>query len=536
MMPNSHVLFTPHAADGLKRGFDTLARTLAATLGPGQGVVLNAAEAGNTPELLEDAATIARRVIQLPDRVEDVGAMLLRNLVWRMRTQAGDGSALTAVLAGAILDETHRLAAAGANKMLLREGIQMGAKAAMAALAQMSRPVEDEIDLIHFAQTVTGHQEIGRLLGEIYDILGADAHITVEDYVAPYFERDYLEGGRWKGKLASPYLMTDQARGRALQFPCHVVLYAGEVSTAEDIAAVLTLAASAEVKKLALFVHDISGAALNTVVMNHHQSKMSIIAAALRETASKRRFDFEDLATLTGATVISPEKGQTLTGIQITDMGTAKRVEADAEEVIVVGDGRQNQSIRTQIERLRQRLHQLEPEDETRSETRMRLARLSGNIATLKIGALTAVERKRLHQRAEKGIRAVPLALSDGLVPGGGVALLNSIPAVKRVQAEGEVRWGVEAFARALKAPFYQIVGNANILEPGVALADAQRQGSNFGYNALTAEIVDMTEAGIWDAAAVLQQAIRTAASGAAMALTIDTIVLKKRPQTSYTP
>lgn len=535
-MPHPSVLFAPHAAAGLKSGFDRLGRALAATLGPSQGLIFNDLDKPGPPEPLEDAAAIARRVLQLPDRAEDVGAMLLRNLVWRMRSRVGDGGATAAVLACAILAEAERMRASGANPMRLRDGIKTAARAAIAALQAQARPAGDETDLIAFARTVTGHERLGELLGEVYDILGPDAHVTVEDYLAPYFERDYLEGGRWKGRLISPYLITDPARQRAVQQPCAVVLFAGEISDAVELAPVLELVAVSPPRKLALLAHEISGPALNLLVINHSQNRLPVVAAALRRPVTARRDDFEDLAALTGAAIISPELGRGLGSIRPADLGAARRVEADADEVIVVGDAGHSASARAQIRLLAARAAGLEPDDEALPELQMRVARLAGHVATLKIGAHSKTERAFLRGRAEKGLKALPHALRSGLVPGGGVAYLNCIAAAQASAGEREARWGAEIVARALAAPFRQIVTNAGLAHPGVTLADARRAGPTFGYDAVQDRIVDMAEAGIWDAAGVLAAALETAASGAIMALTTETIVLKKKPQKSYEP
>lgn len=528
------VVRTPQADIRLKRGFDTMADLLALTLGPTQGIILSEREGQAEP--LTDAAVIARRILELPDRAEDVGAMLLRNLVWRMHLRAGDGCATTAVLAQSILDQAHCYKAAGANAMLLQRGLKKAAAAAMEALAQMAQPVEDEDDLSRVAETVTGEPELSLILGEMFDILGPDGYVIIQDYVAPYLEREYKEGGRFQGRLVSPYLITEPATRRTTLTNSPVALYAGPVSSLEDVQPLLELALRQEAKGITLLAHEIKGTALNTLVANHQPDKLRVAAVALRRPAAKRRTDFEDLAALTGAALISPELGRRLSHITAADLGQAQRVEADTESVVVVGHPQQAVSIREKIETLQARLDSLPPDDDNREELRFRMARLSGRVATLKLGAHTKTARDTLHQKAEKGLRSLPLALREGIAPGGGVAFLDCIPAAQAVAAGGEEGWGVDILSRALEEPFRRIVANAQKDSPAVKLAEARRQGPGVGYNALTGQTVPMIEAGIVDAAGTLRLALETAVSGAAIALTTETLILRRHLTKSMKP
>jgi chaperonin GroEL len=539
-MPKPGVLHNPEAGIGLKRGFDTLADLLALTLGPSQGIILSQPQTGSSPEVLTDSATIARRMMQLPQPTEDVGAMLLRNLVWRMYQRVGDGCATTAVLAQAILREAHRYQAAGANPMLLRTGLDKAARATLDALGGMARPVAGEDDLIAVAETIAGEPELSLLLGEIFDLLGPDAHVEIEEYVAPYYEREYKEGGRFKGRLASPYLITDAPTRRAIQSGCAVALYGGGVASIEDLEPLLELVARSENKRLLLLAHEVSGTALSTLVANHQKGSLQVIAASLRRPESKRRSDFQDLAVLTGAAFLSPELGSTLRQIQAGDLGTARRVEADADEVIVVGDTSHAAAVRAQIDELRGQLQALDDaaNREEVEELRFRVARLSGQVATLKVGASTKTEREVMLQKARKGLRALPIALREGVVAGGGMAYVHCVPAVHaaRETLAGEAAWGADILERALQEPFLRIAQNAGIDSPATLLDRARRQGPEYGLDAVSGQIVDLWASGILDAAGVLCEALRTAVSGATMAFTTDAIVHKRRPQESLEP
>jgi chaperonin GroEL len=400
----------------------------------------------------------------------------------------------------------------------------------------MAQPVEDEEDLTRVAETITAEPDLSLILGEMFDILGPEAYINIEDYVAPYLEREYQEGGRWAGRLTSPYLITDAAKRRAILANCTVALYAGPVSEIGDVQPLLELVAHTKPPRLALVTHEIKGNALTTLIANHQQKRIQTIAVELRRPAGKRQTDFEDLAVLTGATVLAPEIGRPLATIKASDLGLAQRAEADADSMVVVGDPQYAAAVRQQIEQLQGRMQGLPAEDDGLEELQFRLARLSGRVATLKIGAYTKAARESMRQKAAKALRALPLALQAGVAPGGGVAYLDCIPAVKAVSAQGEAAWGVDILARALEEPFRRIVTNAGVDSPATVLAEARRQGPGIGYDALRGRMVNMTEAGILDAAGVLRLALMTAVSGAALALTTETIVHKRRPETSLEP
>lgn len=535
-MPIPAVLQDPDASAGMKRGFDTLARLLALTLGPTQGVVVMESFGASKFEALSDASTIARRMLALPDRVEDVGAMLLRNLVWRTHLAVGDGTATAAVLSQAILNHAHRYQVAGANAMALRHGIELAVGAAAAALGQMARPIEDEEEFACAAQTITAEPDLGRILGEMFYILGPDAHITIQDYVAPYLEREYHEGGRWGARLASRYFVNNPVAQSTSASACHVAIYDGALVELEDVQPILELITRVQPGRLLLVARAISGVALSTLVLNHQRNTVEVIAVELHRPGLRGTSDCEDLAVLTGTRVFSPATGSGLRGITASDLGTLRRVEIRAEVMAVVGDEGHSAAVRRHIETLRVRMAGLPEDDEARSELHFRLARLAGQAGTLKIGASTEAEQKVLRQKAEKGVRALPIALREGVIPGGGVAYLNCIPTVRRLSVEGEAALGVEVLACALEAPFLRIVYNAGEASPRAVLCEARRLGTQYGYDVLQRQIVRMEAAGILDAAGVLRWVLETAASGAVMALTTEAIVLKRRPRTSAEP
>ena len=534
-MPTPQLLQGQQATRALKRGFDQIADLLAQTLGPTQGVILSQHETRGV-EMLSDAAMIARRIIALPDRAQDVGAMLARNLVWRQHLRVGDGCATAVVLARAMLEHAHRCVAAGVNAMMLRRGMDCATRAAVDALRAQARPVNADGALARVAETITGDDRLSAVLAEIFDKLGPDAFVTIEDYLAPFLERQYYEGGRWNGRLVSPYLITDPSTRRAIIENCHIALYAGDVTMLDDVQPLLELVAGTAWHQVALIAKSISSAALTTLVLNHRQGKLKILAAELRDMESKRLLDFNDLAVLTGATVLSPETGRTLHHIEPTDLGAAPRVEADADEMIVVAGEGDPDASKQHADALRAWLATLDENDDEHKHLRMRIARLNGQVAKLMIGAHTEAHRKVIRLHAEKAMRALPLALREGVVAGGGVAYLNCIAALDSIRADGDEVFGVEIVRRALGEPFRRIALNAGVSAPAALRAEAQARGANFGYDAMNERIVAMDDAGILDAVGVLREALLTATSGAAMALTTETIVLHKNPETVAEP
>lgn len=534
-MPTPDVVFNPQAFASMRRGFSKLARLLATTLGPGAGVVLSAGRPAESPEPLVDTAAIAQRFVELPDRRENVGAMLARHLAWRMNVNVGDGCATMATIAEALLDRAQRALAAGIHPAALQAGIAAATAAAVAELRHMTRPLAGEDELVAVARTVTGEHQLSALVAEIFDILGPDAAVTVEEYVAPYLEREYLHGGRWLAFLASPFLITSPEQRLATVDDAAVALFAGEVRTLDDVRPLLD-SLPEDGRRLLLVANRVEGDALAALVHNQQRGALRVVAATMRQAGEANRDDYADLAALTGARVLLPEAGETLRSIRPPDLGRARRASCAATTLDVTG-GRETPELREHLAALRRRAASIEVDrDGTRSALRARVGRLLGGSAVLKLGAATKAETALLCQRAERATQALATALRAGVVPGGGAAYLACLPAVRALALPGDQAQGAGCVLHALQAPLRQIVANAGFRDPQTALAEALRAGKGYGYDALADAVVAMEPCGVIDPAEVAVAALQVAASGAATLLSTDVLILKRAPAISAQP
>lgn len=569
-MPTPQVIFYPQSTSALKHGWDEIARVAALTLGPAGRNVITLNPITQKAELQSDAANIARHIVAVPNRAADVGAMLMRNLIWRISQRVGDGSATAAVIAQALLDQALRYRVAGANVVLLKRGVEAALAAALAELADMAMPVRTHTELIGLANGITGHEGLSNLLGEIFYNLGSEAHIQVEEYVAPYLDRVYLEGGRWVARIASPYLYTEPTARRSVFADCAVVLFEGDVTEAEQVLPLLELLADLPeaARKITLFAHEVSGAALSTLVANHQAKTVEVLAVELRRAGAQRAADFEDLAVLTGANILSPERGRALAQVQQSDIGLARRVEATPDECLVSGEigasGGSQDAIDAHILALQTQAKQLPSHtpdrDKLVADLQQRIARLIGRVATLKVGAYSETERAHLIAKANKALRALPLAINEGVVPGGGSALLKIAQKLREKSQEPrpktqelgtqhlaletqdsglsaqDAMWGWEILAAALEAPFVQICSNAGMRRPHDWIDPICKTRRPMAFDVLTQQLLPARKSGRLDAVGVLREALQIAVSGAMMALTVDVLVLHRDPKVMMEP
>ena len=535
-MPIPKVVFRPDSADYLKQGFDKIADLLAITLGPTQGNVLSWSETKERAEMLDDAATIARRIVQIPDRRQDVGAMMLRQLVWRMHKEVGDGTATAAVLARALLHEGTKLVTAGATAVHIQRGIQKAVDMAIDAVQAMAIPAATEADLTAVAQAVTGDESLAWSLGEMFDLLGANAHIEVKKLVAPYLEREYIEGACWEGKLLAPTFINAVGLQRAIQSDCLVALYDNEVRTVADIGPLLTLAKQQPGRKLLFVAPNIIEEALNllTAVHQHSKHQMNIIGFTINLGGEQGRSQLDDLALLTGATVMGEMMGRPLKNAKLDYLGRAERIEATKDHLYIARGHGDRTLVQEQLADLNTRFDTLAYDDAQRDGMERRIGQLAGRMGVLKVGAYTQPERDVLHQKAERAIRSLKATAEKGYVPGGGVAYARAAQQIDPDQAaNADERLGMLAAQKALSAPFLQIMKNAHVAAPEVALNTVLATDERYVFDAVRRQLCPALEAGIVDPTKVVQRALEASASGAAMALSVDVTVLRQRPVTN---
>ncbi|MCD6520045.1 MAG: chaperonin GroEL, partial [Anaerolineae bacterium] len=480
------------------------------------------------------AGTVARRIIGLPDRVEDMGAMLMRHMTWRMRDEIGDGSATAAVIARVIAREAHRMAVAGANPMLLKRGIEKATAAVVQALEEMSEPLEGEEEIAAVATASIGDAEIGKILGEMYDILGPNANIVIVPYIATFHDRAYHEGARFEGGYLSPYFITDTARRVAVLEDVYVLVGDLTFREPQDVQGILEKVRRAGGKSLFIACRMMYDAAIGVLVANNEKGTIRSCAANIKPVGDLRRGTIENIAILTGGHPLTDKAGIAFEDISLEDLGRADRVIVTREHYTIVGGKGDRQVIRERVKQLRQRLRST-TDSEERDTYRALVKHFSAGVGELRIGGLTEEEREVLTQLAEQAMRTVSAAMEGGIVPGGGAAYLAAIPALEDVEAEGDEALGVRIIARALEEPMRCIAENVGV-HPPLVIAEARKAGPGYGFDAIRKKVVNMREAGIMDPTLVIRRALQQAVSGALMLLTTDALVLHRKPEESFQP
>jgi len=528
----------------MQLGVNRMADVLAPTLGPTGTPVVCEGNSRNKLDFLDDAATIVRRIISLGNPRLDVGAMIVRNVVWRVDQRAGDGGATTAVLMRAIFEAGLRQVTAGANAMQLNRGIRLGMDAALAALAAQAQPGGDETLLASVARTVTRDDDLARILGELSYLLGPDAHVQVETYVAPYLQRTYVAGAVYGAKIASTHFYTESERKRTAHAAPAVAVLDHALSTTDQAVALLRATIESGRATLLIVAPEITGAALSLLVANHVQPadkrKVAILAVSLTSVGDERRWTPDDLSLLTGATVLGSQAGRGADKATPADLGTAQRVEFAAERLAVVAEPARRGAVQTEIANVRNRLDQMLLDDKDRPALARRLATLSGGIGVLKVGAHSRLGQELRRVQSERTLKVLSAVQRGGVVAGAGAALVHCAAAVRQMAATtsevDDVRLGIRVLADALVAPLRQILVNAGVDAPAVIVDRIVTAGAGATFDAMQQKVVDAQAAGVLDAAEVLTVVLQSAVSGALMALSTDAIVYHRKPQTSLEP
>ena len=520
--------FNTEARQSLKDGVDILASAVKTTLGPkGRNVALD--KKYGAPTVTHDGVTVAKE-IELDNHFANMGAQLLKEAATKTNDVAGDGTTTAIVLAQAIVHEGMRNVAAGANAMQLKQGIDLGADALVKKLQEMATPVKGKEEIAQVAAISAADPEIGTLIAEVMEKVGKDGVITVEESKGLEFETEYTEGMQIDRGYLSPYLVTNPERMEAELDNPFILITDKKVSAIKDILPVLEQVAQ-QGKPLVILAEDVDGEALATLVVNKLRGTLNVLAVKAPGFGDRRKEMLRDIAAVTGAQVVSEEIGRTLDSVTVADLGSARRVVSTKDDTTFIEGAGDPDAIKGRIDQIRTQIENT-TSDFDREKLQERLAKLAGGVAVIKIGAATETELKEKKHRVEDALSATRAAVEEGIVPGGGVALINALSSLDAVQAEGDVQTGVNVFRRALEEPLRGIVSNAG-MDGGVAMemvrrAQQEQKNPNIGYDVIGQNYVDMLKAGIIDPVKVTRSAVENAASIAGMILTTEALISDK--------
>ncbi len=530
------VLFAPQALTSLLQGVDAIANAVRPTLGPTPHIVAMDRvfnTSSRPPELLDDAATIARRMIEIPGVFVNPGAMLVRHVLWSVYEQVGDGSATAAVIMQALVKEGVRLSAAGWNTMPMRRGIERGLERAVEVLQTMVHPIETEAEVAGLALAASADPGLAKILGEIFDTLGPDGHIEVQAAYSPGMKHEYIEGAYWNTGWLSSAMATNETRTEAKLSDAYVLVARSRIDSYEDIAPLLEAAAK-ETTPLFIVALDIGGTALNVLLAN--QEKLKTVAVKAPSFGDHMENNLEDMAILTGTRVYRNDLGESLAKLKLSDLGRARSITVNRDYTGILGGSGDPRQLRERIATVRAQIKNTNPrETELMKQLRERLGKLVGGVAVIYVADATESESETHRESVQRTVNTIRHAQMGGIVPGGGAALIRCARALRDLKLPAEQAVGVDALARALEGPLRSIARNGGYDE-GPVVAHAHKQREGWGFNALTGEFEDLRAAGIVDPLPVVQTALEKAVSGAIMILTTSVTVHRKNPPTETTP
>jgi len=525
------IAFDEEARRGLEAGMNKLADAVRVTLGPkGRNVVL--AKQWGAPTITNDGVSIAKE-IDLEDPYERIGAELVKEVAKKTDDVAGDGTTTATVLAWTMVREGLRNVAAGANPMSLKKGIEAAVAAAIESIRALSKEVDSKEQIAQVASISAADPEIGRMISEAIDKVGKDGVITVEESQTFGMEMDLVEGMRFDKGYISPYFVTDTDRMEASLDDAYILLVSGKITNVRDMLPVLEKVMQSG-KALIIIAEDIEGEALATLVVNKIRGTFKSVAVKAPGFGDRRKAMLQDIAILTGGQVISEEVGLKLENATLDLLGRAKKVLITKDETTIIEGAGPEADIKGRISQIKTEIENTDS-DYDREKLQERLAKLSGGVAVLKVGAATEVELKEKKHRIEDAVSTTKAAIEEGVVPGGGVALLRAQDAVNKVAdtLTGDEQTGARMVARSLEGPLKQIAENAG-MEGGVVVAKVKSLKGNEGLNAATGEYEDLVKLGVIDAAKVTRSALQNAASIAALFLTTECVIADKPEEASH--
>lgn len=516
------ILFNEQARQAIKAGVDKLANAVKVTLGPkGRNVILG--ESYGSPTVTKDGVTVAKE-IELEDKYEAIGAELVKEVASKTNDAAGDGTTTATLLAQSIITEGLKNVAAGADPVAIRRGIEKGVAAIVKELKEkISKPVKGQEDIAHVASISANDPEIGNLIAEVMQEIGQDGVVTVEESQEFGLKKEIVEGLQFDQGYVSPYMVTDTARMEAVLENPYILVTDQKISSVEDIRPMLEKLLQMGKKDIVLVADEIEGVALTTLVLNKLQGALSVLAVKAPGFGDRKKEMLQDIAILTGARVISNEVGLKLENVEVSDLGQARKVVATKDNTTVVEGKGNKDEINQRVEQIKKQLINM-PAGFEKDKLQERLAKLAGGVAVLKVGAATETEMKEKKHRIEDALSATRAAVEEGIVVGGGVALIRALPAIEAVEVNDEEKIGLNILRKALEEPVKQIALNAG-KDGAVVVAEIKKHTNGFGYNAEKNQYEDLIESGIIDPTKVTRYALQNAASIAALILTTEAVV-----------
>lgn len=527
------ILSSEEARIALKKGVDVLANTVKVTLGPkGRNVVLE--KKYGAPVITNDGVTIAKEidigtVDESPKKkaeasVENIGAQVIREVASKTNDVAGDGTTTATVLAQAIIEEGIKNVTAGANPIAIRKGIEKATDAIVKGLAKIKKEIKNSDEIANVASISAADEEIGKMIADAMDTVGKDGVITVEESQTLGIEKEVVEGMQFDKGYIAPYMVTDTARMEAIYENPSILVTDKKISSIQELLPLLEKMAAAGKKDLVIVADDVDGEALTTLVLNKLRGTFNTLAVKAPGFGDQQKEMLTDIALLTGAQLITEEVGLSLETAELNVLGSARRVVADKDNTTIVEGAGAKEAVEARVAKIKTQI-QKATSDWDKEKLKERLAKLAGGVAVIKVGAATEVEQKEKYHRVEDALAATRAAVEEGIVPGGGVALIRAAEALEKLELSKEEQVGVEIIKKAVEEPLRQIAANAGE-RADVVIADIKKNSEvNYGYDFASGEYKDLVKAGIIDPAKVTRSALQNAASAAAMLLTTEAVV-----------
>ncbi len=509
------------ARQSILKGVNKLANTVKATLGPrGRNIVID--KKFGSPTITKDGVTVAKE-IDLKDPLENMGAQMVKEVASKTSDVAGDGTTTATLLAQSIYQEGLKMVAAGANPTLIKKGIDEGVKSVISELRNLSKNISGKMIAQVGAISANNDPSIGEIIAEAMDKVGKDGVITVEEGKSLDTVLDFVEGMQFDRGFLSPYFVTDADRMEAVLEDPYILLHDKKISNLREMLPLLEQIAKSG-RPFIIVAEDIEGEALATLVYNKIRGMLNVVAVKAPGFGDRRKAMLEDIAILTGGKVISEETGQKLESVSLDDLGSAKKIRVDKDDTTIVEGNGTDDAIKARIKQLKNQIEDSTSEYD-KEKLQERLAKLSGGVAVIRVGAATETELKEKKARVEDAMHATKAAVEEGIVPGGGIALLKSVAPLKKMKLHGDMQYGINILEKSLIAPLKQIAENAGVEASTIVEKVKRSKNKNFGYNALTEKFVDMLSAGIIDPTKVVRTALQNASSVAGLLLTTEGLI-----------